>query len=156
MLAAQKLSKILGVTKACKVLGVSRMTEHRVRRPITLKTEKTPHPRALSEGEQQTVLATLNNDDFVDWSPAAVHAMLLERGRYLCSISTMYRLLRKNSAVRERRQIRRHVAYEAPQLLAQAPNQVWSWDITKLLGYKKFEYFHLYVMLDIFSRRVVG
>lgn len=157
MRAARNLSRDIGVSKACEHLGVSRMTEYRDRRQSQVQPrQRAKHPRALTESEQTSVLAALSSAEYVDCAPAAVHAMLLEHDRYLCSVSTMYRLLRRHRAVRERRQIRRHATYEAPQLLATKPNQVWSWDITKLLGCEKFQYFHLYVMLDMYSRRVVG
>jgi len=89
-------------------------------------------------------------------APAEIYATLLDEGVYLCSIRTLYRLLAENDEVRERRDQRRHPVYQKPELLAEAPNQVWSWDITKLMGPAKWSYFYLYVILDIFSRRVVG
>ena len=102
------------------------------------------------------MLETLNSPQFVDHAPAEVYARLLDQGTYLCSIRTMYRLLDQHHEVRERRDQLRHPQYHKPELLATAPNQVWSWDITKLLGPTKWSYFHLYVVLDIFSRYVVG
>jgi putative transposase len=98
----------------------------------------------------------LNEQRFADLAPAEVHATLLDEGRYLCSERTMYRVLAENAEVRERRDQLRHPAYKAPELLATAPNQLWSWDITKLLGPQKWTYFHLYVILDVYSRYVVG
>ena len=112
--------------------------------------------RALSQEEREEVLEVLHSERFVDQAPAQVYAALLDEGRYLCSVRTMYRLLQDNDEVRERRKQRRHVKYQPPQLLATAPNQVWSWDITRLLGPQKWTYFSLYVVLDIFSRYVVG
>ena len=102
------------------------------------------------------LLDTLNSERFVDTAPAAVHATLLDEGRYLGSVRTMYRLLAINGGCRERRDQLVHPAYTKPELLALAPNQVWSWDITKLKGPAKWTCFHLYVILDIFSRHVVG
>jgi putative transposase len=102
------------------------------------------------------VLETLNSERFVDQAPAEVHAELLDEGRYRCSVRTMYRILRQSSGVRERRDQLRHPHYPKPQLRAAAPNQVWSWDITKLLGPNRRNYYHLYVILDIYSRAVVG
>lgn len=102
------------------------------------------------------MLATLNDQAFVDHAPAQVHASLLDAGMYLCSLRTMYRILAANHEVRERRDVLRHPNYKKPELLATAPNQVWSWDITKLKGPAKYVYFYLYVILDIFSRYVVG
>jgi len=111
---------------------------------------------ALSESEQQTVLATLNDSRFMDLAPPQVYAQLLEEGRYLCSIRTMYRLLEANNEVRERRAVASRVVYTKPELLATQPNEVWSWDITKLKGPVKWTYYYLYVILDIYSRYVVG
>jgi len=102
------------------------------------------------------VLATLNSDEHADLAPRQVFARLLDRGTYLCAIRTMYRLLAQNAQVRERRNQLRHPTYKKPELRATGPNQVWSWDITKLLGPGKWTYYHLYVLLDIFSRYVVG
>lgn len=102
------------------------------------------------------MLAVLNSDEFANQAPAAVHATLLNRGVYMCSIRTMYRILQANNQVKERRNLLRHPSYSPPQLLATAPNQVWSWDITKLLGPVKMTYFYLYVIFDIFSRYVVA
>jgi putative transposase len=113
-------------------------------------------PRALSVGEQATVLDVLHEPRFVDLAPAEVYATLLDEGAYLCSERTMYRLLAKHAEVRERRDQLRHPPYAAPELLARRPNELWSWDITKLLGPAKGTYFYLYVMLDVFSRYVVG
>jgi putative transposase len=102
------------------------------------------------------VLETLNSERFVDQAPAEVHAELLDEGRYQCSVRTMYRILAESVGVRERRNQLRHPHYPKPELRAAAPNQVWSWDITKLLGPKKWSNFHLYVIIDIYSRYVVG
>lgn len=115
-----------------------------------------PHHRALSAAERQAVLDVLHEERFVDLAPAEVYATLLDEGRYLCSIRTMYRLLAANREVRERRDQARHPAYAKPELLATGPNQVWSWDITKLKGPNKGQFFNLYVIIDIFSRAVVG
>jgi putative transposase len=101
-------------------------------------------------------LEQLNSERFVDQAPAQVYASLLDEGRYLCSARTMYRILKQQDLVRERRNQLRHPLYQKPELLATSPNQVWSWDITKLLGPVKWTYFYLYVLLDIFSRYVVG
>ncbi len=158
MQAAKSISKQVGISRACSVMGVSRVTEHRTRHTKSPPANvlRREHPRALTPTERALVLTTLTNASFIDSAPAAVYAMLLEQGTRLCSTSTMYRLLRGHKAVRERRQMRRHPIYEAPQLLAQGPKKLWTWDITKLLGPGKFDYFHLHVMLDVFSRRVVG
>jgi putative transposase len=118
--------------------------------------ERRPSPRALTADEQRTVLARLHEPRFVDLAPAEVYATLLDEGTYLCSERTMYRLLAGHAEVRERRDQLRHPVYAAPELLARRPNELWSWDITKLLGPTKWTYFYLYVMLDVFSRYVVG
>jgi putative transposase len=112
--------------------------------------------RALSELEQQSVLTTLRSERFADHAPPQVYATLLDEGVYACSISTMYRLLRAQNEVRERRNQRTHPSYERPELLAARPNELWSWDITKLRGPTKWTYYSLYVILDVFSRFVVG
>jgi putative transposase len=106
--------------------------------------------------ERTAVLEILHEPRFVDLAPAQVYAGLLDEGQYVCSERTMYRILEANHEVRERRDQLRHPSYAAPQLLATAPNQLWSWDITKLLGPTKWTYFYLYVILDVFSRYVVG
>ncbi len=115
-----------------------------------------PPRQALTEEERVEVLAALHTDRFVDKSPWEIYATLLDEGTYLCSVRTMYRLLTKHGEARERRDVLTHPAYRKPQLLATGPNQVWSWDITKLLGAEKWTSFPLYVILDIFSRYVVG
>jgi putative transposase len=112
--------------------------------------------RALSEEERQRVLCVLHEERFVDKAPTEVYAALLDEGIYLCSIRTMYRILHENNEVKERRNILRHPQYEKPELLATGPNQVWSWDITKLKGPVKWHYYYLYVIIDIFSRHAVG
>jgi len=141
-------------------LGVSRATVHRQRTRLAAPAA-TPRPRprparGLSLPQRQTVLAVLHEPRFADQAPAEIYATLLDEGVYHCSIRTMYRLLDQNGEVRERRRQLRHPVYQKPELLAESPNQVWSWDITKLKGPTKGSYFHLYVILDIFSRRVVG
>ncbi len=118
--------------------------------------QRRPSPRALTADEQRTVLARLHEPRFVDLAPAEVYATLLDEGAYLCSERTMYRLLAEHAEVRERRDQLRHPTYAAPELLACRPNELWSWDITKLLGPTTWTYFYLYVMLDVFSRYVVG
>jgi putative transposase len=112
--------------------------------------------RALGPAERETILARLHEERFQDRSPAAVYATLLDEGEYYCSIRTMYRLLAEHGEVRERRDQLTHPPYQKPELLATAPNQLWSWDITKLLGPAKWTYFYLYVILDLFSRYVTG
>lgn len=159
MLAVTTLALVVGVVAACVALGVVRATFYRWRNSQTkepsLSERKSPN-RALSADERQHVLDTLNSEEFVDLSPPQVYAHLLEKGEYLCSIRTMYRILRENRMVRERRNQRQHPTYKKPELLADGPNQLWSWDITKLKGPVKWTYYCLYVLLDVFSRQVVG
>ena len=145
---------------ACAALGVSRATVQR-RRAVLAAPAAVRHPRArparaLTIPQQQAVLDLLHAPGFVDQAPAEVYATLLDQGIYHCSIRTMYRILEQHAEVRERRAQLRHPVYQKPELLAEGPNQVWSWDITKLMGPAKWTYFYLYVILDIFSRRVVG
>jgi putative transposase len=159
MNAATQLAREVGTAPACAAIGVARATFYRHRqvadRPYLEKPRPTP-PRALSANERRVVLDMLHSERFVDQAPAETYATLLDEGRYLCSIRTMYRLLHEAQEVRERRDQLRHPQYHKPELLATGPNQVWSWDITKLLGPAKWSYFYLYVIMDIFSRYVVG
>jgi putative transposase len=145
----------LGVRGTCKVLGVSPASYYRSRHPRNPPERRKP-PRGLGEEERQRVLSVLHQERFVDLAPAEVYATLLDEGTYLCSERTMYRILEENQEVRERRDQLRHPNYAAPELLATHPNELWSWDITKLRGPQKWNYFYLYVILDIFSRYVVG
>ena len=145
---------------ACAALGVSRATVHRHRArlaapPGAARSRPTPD-RALTGPQRQKVLDLLRAPRFADQAPAEIYATLLDEGTFHCSIRTMYRLLNANGEVRERRRQLRHPVYQKPELLAEKPNQVWSWDITKLMGPVKWRYFYLYVILDIFSRRVTG
>jgi putative transposase len=137
-------------------LGVARASVYRRRQPARPKAPRPAPPRTLDAGERQAVLDTLHSERFIDQAPAQVHATLLDEGTYLCSPRTMYRLLAAAGEVQERRAQVRRSHYAAPELLATRPNEVWSWDITKLLGPVKWSYFYLYVILDIFSRYVVG
>ena len=156
-MAATSLAPHVGVAPACRALGVSRATLYRRRRPAPGRQQprKTP-ARALDAAEREQVLEVLACERFVDRSPAEVVATLLDEGQYLCSERTMYRILAAEQPVRERRNQLTHPRYTKPELVATAPNQTWSWDITRLLGPKRWTYFYLYVLLDIFSRYVVG
>ena len=155
MQAVQDVGPRLGVAPTCEALGLSRATYYRGLSP---KAEPEPRrtPRALRPEERGAVLAVLHEPRFVDLPPAEVYATLLDEGRYRCSERTMYRLLAANREVHERRDQCRHPHYAAPELLATRPNELWSWDITKLLGPAKWTYFYLYVILDVFSRYAVG
>lgn len=146
------------VYQCCKYLGIPRSTYYRWKKPKTMnvKRQKQRHPRALTEQEEQTVLTLLHSERFIDQAPGEIYAILLDEGDYYCSPRTMYRLLARHQETRLRRQKARIHHYQKPQLLAQNPNEVWSWDITKLKGPKKWVYYYLYVILDIYSRYVVG
>lgn len=157
--ATKKLASITNWTAACLALGVARVSAYRFwkRKASPLpKREPIKPERALSDDENQQVLDVLNSERFTDMPPGEVYATLLDEGVYLCSIRTMYRILEANKEVRERRNQAKHAHYEKPELLATKPNELWSWDITKLKGPTKWSYFYLYVILDVFSRYVVG
>ena len=159
MAAVSALAADVGSSAACQALQVPRASYYRVRRAAFFPARNAPRPlpaRALRPAERETVLAHLHGERFQDRSPAAVYATLLDAGEYHCSIRTMYRLLERKGESRERRDQLLHPPYQKPELLATAPNQLWSWDITKLLGPAKWTYFYLYVILDVFSRYVVG
>jgi putative transposase len=157
MSSAVELAVTVGVAAACAALGVARATYYRRVAPDPTPLDPRPTPaRALTADERAVVLTELNSLRFVDLAPREVYARLLDEHRYLCSISTMYRVLAAAGAVRERRDVLRHPSYAKPELVATAPNQVWSWDITKLRGPQKGVYYCLYVVLDLYSRYVVG
>jgi putative transposase len=121
-----------------------------------LRVNNGKHPRALLNIETKAILEIFHSERFIDLSPAEVFATLLEEGSFYCSLSTMYRILKRNNETKERRDQARRTHYKKPELLATGPNQVWSWDISKLKGPKKWTYYYLYVMIDIFSRYIVG
>lgn len=167
--AAETLAPEVGTAAACRAMGIARATVYRHRRPkeprdsnpssVAMLEEarpKRPQPRALDHHEREAVLDALHSPRFVDKAPATVWAALLDEGTYHCSIRTMYRILHNHDEVRERRNQLRHPNYKKPELLATGPNQVWSWDITKLLGPAKWTYYYLYLILDIYSRYAVG
>jgi putative transposase len=164
--AVIELTPIVGAKAACDAVGWSRASYYRAHPagPVPLGPALPPasrarQPRALSEVEQQAVLDVLHSERFVDHAPEAVYATLLDEGTYLCSVPTMYRLLRSRGETNGGRDRRRHATHPArvkPELVAVQPNQVWSWDITKLRGPAKWTWYHLYVIIDIYSRYVVG
>jgi putative transposase len=162
--AVNQLAPTVGIESACDVLGVARASFYRQRpllgpMPAAAPPASIMRPtpaRALSADERQAVRTLLNSARFQDCAPAAIHATLLDEGQYLCSTRTMYRVLESDSSTRERRDQLIHPPYQKPELLATVPNQLWSWDITKLRGPAKWTYFYLYVILDVFSRYVVG
>jgi len=155
----EELTPIIGTRPACRAVGASVATIYRRRRPPEPKPSR-PRPapvRALSGPEREAVLEVLHSERFLDSSPEEVYATLLDEGTYLASVRTMYRLLEaKHGGVRERRDQLTHPAYAKPELLAQRPNELWSWDISKLKGPAKWTYFYLYVILDVFSRYAVA
>lgn len=153
-----ELAERVGVQTACRTMGVPRSSYYRTRQ-IGMRAaagQKRVSARGLSAQEKRIVRQELNSKRFMDLAPRAVYASLLDEGRYLCHWRTMYRVLAENDEVRERRPQRRHAVYPRPELAATGPNQLWSWDITKLLGPAKWVYYYLYVVLDVFSRYVVG
>jgi len=156
MSAALELGESVGQAAACRALGVPRASLYRSLQPAPSRRVLPTPERALTAAERQTVLDHLHSERFSDKAPAEVYATLIDEGIYLCSIRTMHRILAQNGELKERRNQLRHPQYKKPELLATGPNQVWTWDITKLLGPAKWTYFHLYVILDIFSRYVVG
>jgi putative transposase len=165
MNAVLQLSSTVGIESACDALGVARASFYRQRPllgptvspalPVPPAARPTP-ARALGADELQAVRTVLNSERFQDCAPAAIHATLLDEGQYLCSTRTLYRVLQQDGGTRERRDQLIHPPYQKPELMATVPNQLWSWDITKLRGPAKWNYFYLYVILDVFSRYVVG
>ena len=156
MNAVAELAPRVGVAFACRGLELPRPTYYRRTRPARPPAPRPAPARALTFGERAAVAAVLCEPRFVDQPPAQIYAQLLDEGRYLCSSRTMHRVLAATEATRERRDVLRHPVYTRPELLATRPNELWSWDITKLLGPATWTYFYLYVILDVFSRFVVG
>jgi putative transposase len=160
MTAVAMLASEVGLVQACAGLGVARSDYYRrLAGPETKVAEPAARrrvPRALSEAERTQARELLDSERFVDASPRAVHATLLDEEVYVCHWRTMYRILAEHGQVRERRDQLRHPAYAKPELLATRPRELWSWDITKLRGPVKWTYYYMYVILDVFSRYVVG
>jgi putative transposase len=167
MMIVSELSKQVGVAAACQAVAIARSSFYRSRRssspkdPLAVVPSTAPplparFPRSLSDEEKSVVRETLNSPRFVDQTPREVYATLLDEGRYLCSWRTMYRVLEQNQEVKERRAQTRHPKRAKPELVATAPNQLWSWDITKLLGPTKGTFYYLYVIIDVFSRYNTG
>lgn len=157
--AFHQLEPTAGIASACVTLGINRAAIYRDRAPVRHTMPRKPRPAcafALSQTERKNILEILDSERFVDVAPATIYATLLDEGHYHGSVRTMYRVLASANQIGERRRQRKHPVYTKPELLATGPNQVWSWDITKLKGPIKWSYFHLYVILDIFSRYVVG
>jgi len=159
--AVAELSPLIGVRAACRATGRSQAGHYRRHRqspppPAKPRPPRKAHPRALCDQERATVRSLLNTGDFADMAPAAVYHQLLDDGIYVASVSTMYRVLHFHDEVRERRRQATHPAHVKPELLATQPNQVWSWDITRLRGPGKRDFYHLYSIIDIYSRYTVG
>jgi putative transposase len=156
MNAAHQLSEHVSISEACQALGVPRSSFYRARQPKRAPKPRPTPERALKPQEKERVRQVLNSEPFQDSAPREVYATLLDQGQYLCSWRTMYRILKEHQLVSERRNQLRHPTYTKPELLATGPNQLWSWDITKLRGPAKWTYYYLYTILDVFSRYVVG
>lgn len=156
MKAAEEMAQEFGILPACEALEVSRATFYRHQKPKGPPGPRPTSKRALSEEERQAVLGVCHSEEFMDRAPRTIQATLMDRGVYLCSSRTMYRILGEAQEVKERRDQARHPAYVKPELCAQAPNQVWSWDITDLKGPVRGSRYKLYVTIDLFSRLVVG
>ena len=163
MEAVDVLVPEVGLARACAAMRIPRSSVYRedARRrhllaPMPARVPRPVPPLALDTHERGALLEALNSERFANCAPRTIYATLLDEGRYLGSVRTMYRLLADAGQSCERRAQRVHPAYAKPELLATDPNQVWSWDITKLKGPSKWTCFHLYVILDIFSRYVVG
>ena len=164
MAAIEQLSQAMAVADACSGLGFPRSSYYRLRssalRLPSLAAEKRTvcrvSDRALEQGEREAIRAILNSERFMDCTPYVIYATLLDEGTYLCSVSTMYRILREYGEVRERRDQRKHPVYKKPELLATRPNQLWSWDISWLRGPRPYSYYYIYVILDAYSRYIVG
>ena len=157
MHAVDRLSAQVGVRAACEALNVHRSAYYRHQQPPgAAPVSRPPPPLALSVEERHQAHATLLSERFVDHAPASIVATLLDEGTYLCSERTLYRILAENNQLKERRRGHEHAHYAKPELLATAPNECWSWDITKLKGPTTWSYFYLYVIIDIYSRYVVG
>lgn len=158
--AIPALAPTVGITAACEAVGLPRSSFYRAQAPAPLSrpspTMRAASPRALTAPEKTVVRETLNSERFQDQAPREVYATLLDEQRYLCSWRTMYRILAENQPVCERRNQLQHPVYAKPELLATRANQLWSWDITKLRGPVTWTYYYLYVILDVYSRYVVG
>lgn len=157
MNAVQNLARAIGSrVQACAALNMPRSTFYRCLKPDSPRKDRPTPPLALSQQEEQYMLNILHSERFQDRAPQEIYATLLDEGTHICSVRTMYRILEKHGEVKERRRQVRRPAYEKPEILATGPNQVWSWDITKLKGPQKWNYFNLYVIMDIYSRYVTG
>jgi len=153
---AANLAATIGVARACELMGVPRSSFYRAQQPKPEAGPRPSPPRALTPVERDEVRQLLNSERFVDQAPRQVYATLLDDEIYLCHWRTMYRILAAHQEVKERRNQRKHPPATKPQLEATGPKQLWSWDITKLKGPAKWQHYYLYVILDVYSRFVVG
>jgi len=159
MKVTESLGKEVNVRQACAALTISSASFYRWRKrqkSVPRENRRLAPPLALSEEEEKAILQILHEERFVDLAPPEIYSKLLDEGKFLCSVRTMYRILAKHDEVKERRNQLAHPHYQKPELIAERSNEIWSWDITKLKGPAKWTYFYLYVILDIFSRYVVG
>jgi putative transposase len=153
---AESLATTLGVSAACEVVGVPRSSFYRTRQPKIIPAPRPSPARALTPAETEAVRQILNSERFVDQAPRQVYATLLDEETYLCHWRTMYRILEAHQEVTERRNQRQHPPAAKPQLETTGPRQLWSWDITKLKGPVKWHHYYLYVIIDVYSRFIVG
>jgi len=155
-----ELAPTVGIKAACAALGEARARHYRRHRvspvPPRLERVASPQPRALSEVERKEIRSVLNSEEHMDEAPATVYAKLLDQGTYLASVPTFYRILREHGEVSDRRRHATHPAKVKPELVARRPNEVYSWDITKLHGPEKWTYYYLYSIIDIYSRYITG
>ena len=155
--SAETLGKDVGVSQACRALSVPRSSVYRTRQPKAEPSSRPTPPRALSTEEKAEIRAVLNNGRFCDSSPREVYATLMDvDGVYHCHWSTMYRILKEHGEVQERRKQRNHPKRVKPELRATGPNQVWSWDITYLPSPVRGHFFYLYMVMDVWSRKIMG
>lgn len=153
------LSAKVGTKKACNGFGIPRSSYYYWKNPdskTVLHRDRKLPDFAYTNAEKHEILNVMNSDIYMNQTPYEIYASQLDEGKYICSVRTMYRILSENDQVKERRKIRMSTNYKKPELLATKSNQIWTWDITKLKGPEKWTYFYLYVMIDIFSRFVVG
>lgn len=157
MSTINSLQPVSSIVTACSALGVPRASYYRLQYPVLRDlVPRMSHPNSVTEDEKMVIMSELTSERFCDIAIPQIYTTLLDEGNYLCSVSTMYRLLRRSSMLQDRRRQVSRSHYPRPELLATKANQVWSWDITKLKGPAKWTYFYLYVIMDIFSRYVVG
>lgn len=157
MNAVRDIADAMPIRQACRIFDLSHATYYRALRPPLPAESRYPTPaNKLSRKQRQVILDLLVHPDHVDKTPYALYYHLLDQGTYLCSVRTMYRLLNEQGWSKQRRELLRRPPCQRPQLVARGPNEVWSWDISNIKGPAKGLFFKLYVVLDLFSRAVVG